>query len=49
MKKLSNQEMKKIAKLIDLVIKNIDDDLVISKVKSSVIELCNSFKLYPNL
>jgi len=46
---MGETEMKKIAKLIDLVIKNIDDDLVISKVKSSVIELCNSFKLYPNL
>ena len=46
---MGGTEMKKIAKLIDLVIKNIDDDLVISKVKSSVIELCNSFKLYPNL
>ena len=46
---MGETEMKNIAKLIDLVIKNIDDDLVISKVKSSVIELCNSFKLYPNL
>ena len=42
-------EMEKIATLIDLVINNIDDDLVISKVKSSVIELCDSFKLYPHL
>ena len=46
---MGETEMKNIAKLIDLVIKDIDDDLVISKVKSSVIELCNSFKLYPNL
>ena len=42
-------EMEEIATLIDLVINNIDDDLVISKVKSSVIELCDSFKLYPHL
>jgi glycine hydroxymethyltransferase len=42
-------EMEQIATLIDLVINNIDDDLVISKVKSSVIELCDSFKLYPHL
>ena len=46
---MGENEMKKIAKLIDLVIKNIEDDSIISKVKSSVIELCNSFKLYPNL
>jgi glycine hydroxymethyltransferase len=42
-------EMKIIAGLINLVLKDIDNDLVISKVKSSVIELCSSFELYPNL
>ena len=42
-------EMKIIAGLINLVLKDIDNDLVISKVQSSVIELCSSFELYPNL
>jgi len=46
---MGEEEMKEIAKLINLVINNIEDDLVISKVRSSVIELCNSFKLYPHL
>ena len=41
--------MKQIAAFIDIVLKNIDDDSVITKVRSSVVELCSSFKLYPNL
>ena len=46
---MCENEMKIIAGLIDSVLKNIDNDLVISKVRSSVIELCSSFELYPNL
>ena len=46
---MGENEMKEIANLIDLVLKNIEDDKVISDVKSSVKRLCNSFKLYPNL
>lgn len=46
---METKEMKKIAALIDTVLKNIDDDSVIIKVRSAVVELCNSFKLYPNL
>ena len=46
---MGKNEMKEIAKLIDLVISNIEDDNVINKVKSSVNELCDSFKLYPDL
>ncbi len=42
-------EMKIIASLINSVLEDINNDLVISKVQSSVIELCSSFELYPNL
>ena len=42
-------EMKEIAHLIDLVLSNIDDNKIISNVKSRVKDLCNSFKLYPHL
>ncbi|MDC1051000.1 serine hydroxymethyltransferase [Candidatus Marinimicrobia bacterium] len=46
---METKEMKQIAAFIDIVLKNIDDDSVITKVRSSVVELCSSFKLYPNL
>jgi len=42
-------EMKIIASLINSVLEDINNDLVISKVQSSVVELCSSFELYPNL
>ena len=42
-------EMKIIASLINSVLQDINNDLVISKVQSSVVELCSSFELYPNL
>ena len=43
---MGNAEMKKIADLIDSVLSNIEDDKNISKVKSSVKDLCSSFSLY---
>ena len=46
---MGENEMREIAGLIDTVLTNIEDDKIISKVRSSVQELCNSFKLYPNL
>jgi glycine hydroxymethyltransferase len=46
---METKEMKQIAAFIDIVLKNIDDDSIITKVRSSVVELCSSFKLYPNL
>jgi glycine hydroxymethyltransferase len=46
---MGDKEMKEIAKLIDLVISNIENDSVIDNVKSSVVELCDSFELYPHL
>ena len=46
---MGNAEMKKIADLIDSVLSNIEDDKNISKVKSSVKELCSSFSLYSTI
>ena len=46
---MKEEEMKEIARLIDLVLCNIEDNKVISNVKSSVENLCNDFKLYPYL
>ena len=46
---MGNAEMKEIAGLIDSVLSNIKDDTNISKVKSSVEELCSSFSLYPTI
>ena len=46
---MCENEMKHIAKLIDQVLSNIDDDDILDSVKKSVEELCNSFKLYPHL
>ena len=46
---MGNAEMKEIAGLIDSVLSNIEDDTNISKVKSSVKELCSSFSLYPSI
>ena len=46
---MREDEMKEIAKLIDLVLCNIEDDSIISNVKSSVKNLCSNFQLYPHL
>ena len=46
---MRENEMKEIAKLIDLVLCNIEDDSIISNVKSSVKNLCSNFQLYPHL
>jgi glycine hydroxymethyltransferase len=41
--------MRLIARLISQVIKNIEDDRTIEKVREQVIELCEQFPLYPEL
>ncbi len=46
---MKESEMKEIARLIDLVLTDIDNDSIINQVKSSVKDLCSSFKLYPHL
>ena len=46
---MGNTEMKKIAGLIDSVLSSIEDETNISKVRSSVKELCSSFSLYPTI
>ena len=46
---MKTDEMKKIAKLIDMVINNPDNDDSIQKVKSQVEELCESFPIYEGI
>jgi glycine hydroxymethyltransferase len=46
---MGSTEMKKIAVLIDTVIKNIDNEIIISNVRKEVLELCGSFPLYEEL
>ena len=46
---MKTDEMKKIAKLIDMVINNPDNDDCIQKVKSQVEELCESFPIYEGI
>ncbi len=46
---MKEDEMRKIAKMISRVIKNIDDDKIIEKTKEEVKELCEQFPLYPEL
>ncbi len=46
---MGEEEMKKIAKLISKVVKNIKDERVIEEVRQEVRELCESFPLYPSL
>jgi len=46
---MKENEMKRIAKLISKVIKNITDEKVIHQVRQEVIELCEEFPLYPEL
>ncbi len=46
---MKEEEMKKIAKMISSVVKNIREDKVIEKVREEVKELCEQFPLYPEL
>ena len=46
---MKTDEMKKIAKLIDMVINDPDNDDSIQKVKSQVEELCESFPIYEGI
>mgnify|MGYP000341923447 CR=1 FL=1 len=46
---MGENEMSRIAGLIDKVIRNINDESAISSVKNEVDELCQSFPLYENL
>ncbi len=46
---IKEQEAREIAKLIATVLKNIDDNSVIEKVKAEVIEMCGKHPLYPEM
>lgn len=46
---MKEDEMRRIAKLISKVIKNITDEKVIHQVRQEVIEMCEGFPLYPEL
>ncbi|MGC8852388.1 MAG: serine hydroxymethyltransferase, partial [Hydrogenobacter sp.] len=46
---MKEDEMRRIARLISKVIKNITDEKVINQVKQEVIEMCEEFPLYPEL
>ncbi|OMH39878.1 serine hydroxymethyltransferase [Desulfurobacterium indicum] len=46
---IKEQEARRIAQLIATVLKNIDDDAVIAKVKEEVIEICGKHPLYPEM
>ncbi len=46
---MKEAEMKKIARMISDVVKNIDDDTVIQRVREEVRELCEQFPLYPEI
>ncbi|MEJ2618136.1 MAG: serine hydroxymethyltransferase, partial [Ignavibacteriaceae bacterium] len=46
---MKESEMKKIAELINKVIKNIDDKKVLLDVKENIKKLCSEFPLYPGL
>ena len=43
---MGTQEMKKVAQLIDMVIKNPDSDDNLKKVKLNVKDLCESYPIY---
>ena len=43
---MKEEELLYIAKKIDLILKNIDNDKVIDQVKNEIVELCNCFTLY---
>ncbi len=46
---MKEEEMVKIAKMISTVVKNLDDETIIEKVREEVRELCEQFPLYPEL
>ena len=46
---MGENEMKIIAKLINDVLSNVNDDSVINKTKSTVMELCQQFPIYEEL
>ena len=46
---MKKNEMIQIAEMIDQVLSNINDDGIMYKVKESVNELCQQFKLYPSI
>ncbi len=46
---MKENEMRDIARMIAKVVKNIENDKVISKVREEVRELCEKFPLYPEL
>ncbi len=46
---MREEEMRRIARMITTVVKNIKDDKVIEKVREEVKELCEQFPLYPEL
>ncbi len=46
---MKEEEMKKIAELIDKVLSNIDDEKTIEKVREEVKELCSQFPLYDDV
>ncbi len=46
---MKETEMKKIARMISDVVKNMDDDTVIQRVREEVRELCEQFPLYPEI
>ncbi|MEZ0361005.1 MAG: serine hydroxymethyltransferase [Hydrogenobacter sp.] len=46
---MKEYEMRKIAKLISKVIKNIGDEKILQEVRQEVIDLCEQFPLYPEL
>ncbi len=46
---MKEEEVKRIAKLISKVLKNLDDDRIIKSVREEVRELCEQFPLYPEL
>ncbi len=42
----AEDEMKRVARLIDQVLKNLDDEATHSRVRAEVAEMCNAFPLY---
>jgi len=46
---IKEAEIKKIAKLIDKVLTNIDDEKVVDEVKGEVKEIAEEFPLYPEI
>ncbi len=46
---MKEEEMRRIARMISAVVKNIGDDKIIERVKEEVKELCEQFPLYPEL